>query len=151
MSNECFRNERHINKKFYLQKVSDEVILPVKNLWKSFDYCSYVSSESKILQLLATVGPVSAAVDAATWQNYQGGIIQYHCKGTLNHAIQIVGYDLSGLIFLCEQWIHFSAFEVILFPLTSRRCASLYNSKFLGKRLWSRRLPLSQVRTKRLR
>lgn len=37
-----------------------------------------------------------AAVDATTWNNYQGGIIQYHCEHFPNHAVQIVGYDLTG-------------------------------------------------------
>lgn len=44
-------------------------------------------------------GPVAAAVNAITWQNYWGGIIQYHCYGSLdsvNHAVQIVGYDFTG-------------------------------------------------------
>lgn len=33
------------------------------------------------------------------WQNYLGGIIQYHCDSSpyhINHAVQIVGYDQSG-------------------------------------------------------
>lgn len=52
-------------------------------------------SEDKVLQLLQT-GPLVAAVDATTWYNYQGGIIQYHCDAFINHAVQIVGYDLTG-------------------------------------------------------
>lgn len=48
-----------------------------------------------MLQLLQD-GPLVAAVDASTWNNYQGGIIQYHCSAFLNHAVQIVGYDLTG-------------------------------------------------------
>lgn len=50
---------------------------------------------------LATHGPVAAAVNAISWQNYLGGVIQYHCDGSfnsLNHAVQIVGYDLSSAI-----------------------------------------------------
>lgn len=51
------------------------------------------------MELLANHGPVAAAVNALTWQNYLGGIIQYHCDGSfamLNHAVQIVGYDNTG-------------------------------------------------------
>ena len=52
--------------------------------------------ETQLLHTLATVGPVAVSVDATTWSNYQGGIIQYHCGGTNNHAVLIVGYDLTG-------------------------------------------------------
>lgn len=50
---------------------------------------------------MANHGPVAAAVNAITWQNYGGGIIQYHCYGslsTINHAVQIVGYNFTGSI-----------------------------------------------------
>ena len=43
-------------------------------------------------------GPVAVAVDAQTWYNYQGGIIQHHCENHNNHAVQIVGYDISGTV-----------------------------------------------------
>ncbi|XP_045203881.2 cathepsin O-like [Mercenaria mercenaria] len=60
------------------------------------DYQCYKHvSEDKVLQLLQG-GPLVAAVDATTWYNYQGGVIQYHCDAFVNHAVQIVGYDLSG-------------------------------------------------------
>lgn len=48
---------------------------------------------------LANYGPVVTAVNGLLWQNYLGGIIQFHCDGStasLNHAVQIVGYDLTG-------------------------------------------------------
>ncbi|XP_063992142.1 cathepsin O-like isoform X1 [Diachasmimorpha longicaudata] len=60
---------------------------------------SYVDSEEELISTLVNHGPVAAAVNALTWQNYLGGIIQYHCDGAfsmLNHAVQIVGYDRSG-------------------------------------------------------
>jgi len=41
-------------------------------------------------------GPLVAGVDASTWNEYMGGIIQYHCGTSINHAVQIVGYDLTG-------------------------------------------------------
>lgn len=40
-----------------------------------------------------------AAVNGLLWQNYLGGIIQFHCDGSmenLNHAVQIVGFDMEG-------------------------------------------------------
>lgn len=48
---------------------------------------------------IANHGPVAAAVNALTWQNYVGGVVQYHCENTwasMNHAVQIVGYDRTG-------------------------------------------------------
>ena len=44
---------------------------------------------------------MAAAVNALSWQNYLGGVIQYHCDGSfdnLNHAVQIIGYDKSAAI-----------------------------------------------------
>ena len=62
-------------------------------------YKSSAIDELQILELLQH-GPVAAAVDARTWMNYQGGIIQYHCETSVNHAIQIIGYDLTGTTYL---------------------------------------------------
>ncbi|XP_052749750.1 cathepsin O-like [Galleria mellonella] len=65
----------------------------------SFTCDEFVGAEDKILQALATHGPVTVAVNALTWQNYLGGVIQYHCSGSaldLNHAVELVGYDLSA-------------------------------------------------------
>ncbi|KAL4230320.1 hypothetical protein ACF0H5_010703 [Mactra antiquata] len=60
------------------------------------DYtCHRQIAEDRMLQLLQE-GPLVAAVDATTWNNYQGGIIQYHCENLINHAVQIIGYDLTG-------------------------------------------------------
>lgn len=56
----------------------------------------FTSNETQLLSLLYTAGPLIAAVDGTTWNEYMGGIIQYNCGTSLNHAIQIVGYDLTG-------------------------------------------------------
>ncbi|GJQ65309.1 hypothetical protein Trydic_g7428 [Trypoxylus dichotomus] len=68
---------------------------------KSYKCENLVNNEEKILQYLANVGPVVAAVNAAPWHYYIEGIIRYHCNGAvnnLNHAVQIVGYDMSERI-----------------------------------------------------
>ncbi|GFR70512.1 cathepsin O [Elysia marginata] len=57
---------------------------------------NFVGNENKILEILANHGPVTVAVDAATWHNYVGGIIRFHCSAAINHAVQIVGYNLKG-------------------------------------------------------
>lgn len=56
-----------------------------------------INEEDRIVEYLATTGPLTVAVNALAWQYYLGGIIQHHCEGSaLNHAVQIVGYDRSG-------------------------------------------------------
>lgn len=55
-----------------------------------------VGNEERMLDLIANVGPLVTAVDATAWQDYLGGIIQYHCDTGRNHAVQVVGYDLRG-------------------------------------------------------
>ncbi|CAG9782506.1 unnamed protein product [Diatraea saccharalis] len=65
----------------------------------SFTCDDFVGAEQKIIEALALHGPVVVAVNALTWQNYLGGVIQYHCSGAvmdLNHAVQLVGYDLTA-------------------------------------------------------
>lgn len=62
---------------------------------------SFIGAENELLTSLLAHGPVAAAVNALSWQNYLGGVIQYHCDGSfdsLNHAVQIVGYDTSASI-----------------------------------------------------
>ncbi|KAF6093186.1 cathepsin O [Phyllostomus discolor] len=39
----------------------------------------------------------SGIVDAVSWQDYLGGIIQHHCSsGEANHAVIITGFDKTG-------------------------------------------------------
>ena len=57
---------------------------------------SFTNNEAEVVRLLAKHGPLVAAVDATSWQDYLGGIIQFHCESNHNHAVQIVGYDLTG-------------------------------------------------------
>lgn len=60
-----------------------------------------VGNEDYILSTLANIGTVAVAINALTWQYYLDGVIQYHCGSSpklLNHAVQIVGYDLSAEI-----------------------------------------------------
>ncbi|CAG0884886.1 unnamed protein product [Darwinula stevensoni] len=62
----------------------------------NFTCKNFEGQEDGILELLASHGPVAVAVDGTSWQDYLGGIIQYHCESNLNHAVQIVGYDKTG-------------------------------------------------------
>lgn len=53
------------------------------------------------MEIIANYGPVTAIVNAMSWQHYRDGIIQNDCDGDvehLNHAVDIIGYDSSGAI-----------------------------------------------------
>ncbi|XP_014216443.1 cathepsin O [Copidosoma floridanum] len=70
-------------------------------LISDFTCDNFVDAEDLLLEQLVTKGPVATAVNALSWQNYLGGIIQFHCDGSfenLNHAVQIVGYNKTGAI-----------------------------------------------------
>lgn len=56
--------------------------------------------EEKLLDHL-NAGPVTVALNALNWQFYVGGVIQFNCDSSTvnqNHAVQIVGYDLTAEI-----------------------------------------------------
>jgi len=44
--------------------------------------------EEEMKSILAFHGPVTAAVDASSWQDYLGGIIQFNCDQDVNHAVR---------------------------------------------------------------
>ncbi|XP_054846267.1 cathepsin O isoform X1 [Eublepharis macularius] len=59
--------------------------------------------EEEMMKILVTWGPLVAIVDAISWQDYLGGIIQHHCSsGEANHAVLITGFDTTGGI---PYWI----------------------------------------------
>lgn len=50
-----------------------------------------------MMRMLVNWGPLAVTVDAVSWQDYLGGIIQYHCSsGRANHAVLITGFDRTG-------------------------------------------------------
>ena len=59
----------------------------------------FVSDELQIVNLLATHGPLAVAVDATSWQDYLGGVIQFHCDANRNHAVQVCPRLLLHSIF----------------------------------------------------
>lgn len=64
-------------------------------LVSDYECKNYTGREEEMIYLLATHGPLTAAVDATTWQDYLGGTIKYHCQTHKTHAVQIVGYNLE--------------------------------------------------------
>ena len=79
--------------------------------------CTYSVSVELMTNMLNT-SPLTTSVNAVPWQDYRsgymlsighlicefiyplpGGIIQHHCTDSfVDHAVQVVGYDLTGII-----------------------------------------------------
>ncbi|XP_012732382.2 cathepsin O isoform X1 [Fundulus heteroclitus] len=70
---------------------------------KNFTLYSFSGQEEAMMGQLVTFGPLAAVVDAVSWQDYLGGVIQHHCSSQWsNHAVLVVGYDTTGDI---PYWI----------------------------------------------
>uniref|UniRef100_A0A8B9JY01 Cathepsin O n=1 Tax=Astyanax mexicanus TaxID=7994 RepID=A0A8B9JY01_ASTMX len=55
------------------------------------------NQEELMMQWLVYAGPLVVIVDAVSWQDYLGGVIQHHCSSRhANHAVVIIGYDITG-------------------------------------------------------
>ncbi|XP_050513033.1 procathepsin L-like [Diabrotica virgifera virgifera] len=62
-------------------------------------YVELDETESALADALATVGPVSIAVDADTWQFYSGGVFNNkNCGNALNHGVLAVGYTKDAFV-----------------------------------------------------
>lgn len=58
---------------------------------------SFSGQEEAMMGHLVKHGPLAVVVDALSWQDYLGGIIQHHCSSKRsNHAVLVVGYDTTG-------------------------------------------------------
>ena len=60
-------------------------------------YISQTAADESNMVLAIQDSPLSIAVDATLWQTYTGGIITSTsgCGSTLNHAVQLVGYNAA--------------------------------------------------------
>ncbi|CAJ1059048.1 cathepsin O [Xyrichtys novacula] len=64
---------------------------------KNFTAQDFSGQEEAMMGQLVEKGPLAAIVDAVSWQDYLGGIIQHHCSSQWsNHAVLVVGYDTTG-------------------------------------------------------
>jgi len=62
--------------------------------WK---YATKTKNEAQMKEAVATVAPLSICVDAEPWQSYYGGIMTARqCGNSLDHCVQISGYDTSA-------------------------------------------------------
>ncbi|XP_075399748.1 cathepsin O isoform X1 [Tenrec ecaudatus] len=70
---------------------------------KGYSAYDFSDQEEEMAKALLTFGPLVVVVDAVSWQDYLGGIIQHHCSsGEANHAVLITGFDKTGSI---PYWI----------------------------------------------
>lgn len=70
---------------------------------KGYYVYDFSGQEEEMAKALLTLGPLIVTVDAVSWQDYLGGIIQHHCSsGESNHAVLITGFDKTGSI---PYWI----------------------------------------------
>ncbi|XP_048827042.1 cathepsin O [Brienomyrus brachyistius] len=70
---------------------------------KDFAAYDFSGNEEVMMQKLLEWGPLAVTVDAVSWQDYLGGIIQHHCPSQrANHAVLITGYDATGEV---PYWI----------------------------------------------
>ncbi|XP_054453734.1 cathepsin O isoform X2 [Anoplopoma fimbria] len=61
---------------------------------KNFTAHDFSGQEEAMMGHLVERGPLAAIVDAVSWQDYLGGIIQHHCSSQWsNHAVLVVGYN----------------------------------------------------------
>ncbi|KAM5255817.1 cathepsin O [Ctenodactylus gundi] len=64
---------------------------------KGYSAYDFSGQEDEMAKALLTFGPLVVIVDAVSWQDYLGGIIQHHCSsGEANHAVLITGFDRTG-------------------------------------------------------
>ncbi|XP_055975071.1 cathepsin O [Sorex fumeus] len=64
---------------------------------KGYSAFDFSGQEDEMAKALLAFGPLVVIVDAVSWQDYLGGIIQHHCSsGEANHAVLITGFDKTG-------------------------------------------------------
>ncbi|XP_030630666.1 cathepsin O [Chanos chanos] len=64
---------------------------------KNYQAHNFSGQEKEMMARLIEWGPLAVIVDAVSWQDYLGGIIQHHCSShNPNHAVLVIGYDTTG-------------------------------------------------------
>ncbi|KAL3061000.1 hypothetical protein OYC64_009252 [Pagothenia borchgrevinki] len=64
---------------------------------KNFTAHDFSGQEEAMMGQLVERGPLAVIVDAVSWQDYLGGVIQHHCSSQhSNHAVLLVGYNTIG-------------------------------------------------------
>ncbi|CRK97637.1 CLUMA_CG011022, isoform A [Clunio marinus] len=93
-SNDDYKSSKSLEKCESVKETSTKI--------KVKDYLcdDFTNREELLLLYLAYKGPLIASVNALPLRNYKSGIVQNYKSNKsakiLNHAVQIIGYDLSG-------------------------------------------------------
>ena len=86
---------------------------PIKGYGFATPPCTETTCNNQNLNLLASnlvsTGPISIMVTAKKWSDYVGGILTAAAcpstSGTLDHVVQLVGYNVSGGYWIVRnQW-----------------------------------------------
>ncbi len=67
--------------------------LPKPKAVQIFGFYDVVRNETVMAEYLSTMGPLSICVDASSWQDYNGGILN-DCGDNVDHCVLLVGYNL---------------------------------------------------------
>lgn len=75
-----------------------DIVAKISNwAWVSrSDAATPKGDESAMMSGSYTYGPLSICVDASTWQYYTGGIITSGCGTSLDHCVQLVGWNTAN-------------------------------------------------------
>lgn len=74
--------------------IARPILLLQEEMFLSFFFSG---QEEAMMGHLVEDGPLAVIVDAVSWQDYLGGIIQHHCSSRrANHAVLVVGYNTAG-------------------------------------------------------
>jgi len=65
----------------------------VKASISSWAYATKTKNETEMMTALVQKGPLSICVDAAPWQFYLGGVVQFFCGEDLDHCVLLTGYE----------------------------------------------------------
>lgn len=116
----CKTHKKKLN--YLIIKLYFSRLLPLKLLYCAnfklcvITHCFHSGQEEEMMRVLVDWGPLAVTVDAVSWQDYLGGIIQYHCSsGKANHAVLITGFDRTGM---------FTSTELLSFVFSSLQLAS---------------------------
>jgi len=67
-----------------------------------YSWVTKTKNETAMLAATYDVAPISICVDAVTWQTYTKGVITSNCGQSLDHCVQITGFNTENNV---EYWI----------------------------------------------
>jgi len=69
-----------------------------RNIGARISGWKYITTSDNVDDMLNFIyghGPTSVCVDATTWQYYNGGVITKNCGSSIDHCVQITGFQTS--------------------------------------------------------